>query len=260
MIEVAERIAREAGELLLDYRRRIGELDIDRKGAIDLVTQADVESEKLVRRRLAESFPDHAIHGEELGRSGPDDSEHVWIVDPLDGTTNFVHSHPMFTVSMGLMREGQPYLGVVHAPVLGETFTAVRGEGAKLNGQPIRVSGGRELGSAMLATGFPYKRAEIPDNNVDNFAHMVVRVRGIRRGGAASLDLAYVACGRFDAYWELHLSAWDVAAGACIVREAGGRVTDFAEGEDWLFGGNILASNVHLHAPLRAELEAVAAR
>jgi len=257
-VETAVEIARAAGERLLDHRRRLDRLAVDRKGAIDLVTEADLESERLIRRRLAESFPGDGILGEELGRDERGrDAPWQWRIDPLDGTTNFVHGHPFFTVSIGLFRDGRPYGGVVYAPVLDELFRAEEGRGARLNDGPIRVSGVSALDAALLATGFPYRRAELPDNNVANFAHFVVRVRGIRRGGSAALDLAYVACGRFDGYWELHLSPWDVAAGAALVREAGGRVTDFDGGEAWDDGSRIIASNGHLHDAIRHELHTV---
>lgn len=259
-LETAVGIAREAGDLLMQHRARMDELVIDRKGRIDLVTTADRESETLVRDRLASAFSDHDVHGEEFGDSSRG-ADYRWIVDPLDGTTNFVHGHPMFVVSIGLMHGEDPVVGVVHAPALGETYTAARGVGAFLDGRPMRVSTTSKLDEAMVATGFPYRRAERSDNNLANFGRVALDVRGIRRGGSAALDLAYVACGRFDAFWELHLEPWDVAAGACLIREAGGRVTDALGGDDWLEGGHIVASNSGpLHEIIRGRLEAPESR
>ncbi len=259
-LDAAVGIAREAGDLLMRHRSHMDELVVDRKGRIDLVTTADRESETLVRERLADAFPDHDVHGEEFGDSSRG-ADYRWIVDPLDGTTNFVHGHPMFVVAIGLLHHGDPVVGVVHAPALRETFTAARGEGACLDGRPMRVSTTTKLEEAMVATGFPYRRAERADNNLGNFGRIALDVRGIRRGGSAALDLAYVACGRFDAFWELHLEPWDVAAGACLVREAGGRVTDALGGNDWLTGGHIVASNAGpLHEVVRGRLDAPEAR
>ncbi len=264
VLEAARSIALEAGELLLDFRERLHELEIDRKGRIDLVTRADLESERLVRRRIAERFPGHRVHGEELGEDAPPtdvdapDSEDLplWVVDPLDGTTNFVHGHPMFAVSIGFVSGGGVRAGVVHAPALRETFAARIGGGAWLGDRRIEVSRTDSLGESLVASGFPYRRAEIPDNNVRNFARMVPRVRGVRRGGSAALDLAYVAAGRFDGYWEQHLSPWDIAAGACLVLEAGGRVTDFEDGDRWRDGETIVATNGRIHTELRSHLDA----
>jgi myo-inositol-1(or 4)-monophosphatase len=253
-VQVAAAAAREAGAVLLEELKR--PLQIDYKGEVDLVTQADIRSERLVTGRLREAFPGHAIVGEELGEQKAREGEarYRWYVDPLDGTINFVQSHPMFAVSLALEHRGELVLGVIHAPLLGETFTAQAGQGAALDGRPIHVSRTRRLDQAVVATGFPYGRAEVAQNNVDNFARIVLQVRGIRRGGSAALDLAYVAAGRFDAFWELHLESWDMAAGACLVREAGGRVTDFAGGDDWLPGRNIVATNGPLHDEIRRNL------
>lgn len=261
-LETAVTIARAAGDLLLEYRQR-ADLRVDTKGRIDLVTEADLASEELVRDGLARAFPDDDVLAEELSDPAAalamtgDPARRCWIVDPLDGTTNYVHGHPMYAVSIGLVRAGQVELGVIHAPVFDETFSALSGTGAWLNGEPMRVTSTERLIDSVVASGFPYRRAEIPDNNIANFGRVALEVRGIRRGGSAALDLAYVACGRFDAFWELHLSPWDVAAGVGLVRAAGGCVTDLDGGDDWLFGRNIVASNGVTHEALRGRLDPV---
>lgn len=254
MIEAVAEIAREAGEILLRHLGKVG--PVGRKStARDLVTEADLASERAIVARLRERFPGEAIRSEETvreeGGEGP-----VWYVDPLDGTINFVHGLPVFSVSIGRTVGGKPDLGVVHAPALGETFAARAGMGATLGGKPIRVSDTATLGDALLATGFPYRRGESADDNRENWNRFFDAVRGLRRIGAASLDLAWVACGRFDGFWEMHLEPHDVAAGALLVREAGGVVTDFAGGENWLLGRRVVASNGRLHAAMRERLRA----
>jgi len=177
-----------------------------------------------------------------------------WFIDPLDGTVNFVHQIPAFAVSMALYVGLEPEVALVHLPRLGEMFTAVRGGGARLNGAPIRVSRTSDLADAILATGFPYRRGELAHNNLANFASFYLDVRDLRRMGSAAMDLAYVAAGRIDGFWELHLSPHDVAAGALLVREAGGIVRDADGGEAWLRGGHIVASSPQLFEVIRARL------
>jgi myo-inositol-1(or 4)-monophosphatase len=255
MLEFVERLARRAGETLLSHFRPLGRAEIvDRKGQMrNLVTAADRASEDLIVAALREEFPEHGINGEE-GGGIPGDGRHVWTVDPLDGTVNFTHGHPFFAVSIGLVVDGEPLLGVVHAPVLGETFVGEVGAGATLNGVPIGVSGTEDLMEAMLATGFAYVRNEHPDHNVDNFSRLIFKARSIRRAGAAAIDLAYVAAGRLDGFWELHLAPWDVAAGAAILLAAGGRITDFGGGDAYLTCGHVVASNGPLHEAIRGSL------
>ncbi len=252
LIAFMETIAREAGAILAGHFGRLDGDAVDFKGKRDLVTVADREAEALLTRRIRAHCPGHSIVAEEEGTT--EGSDGTWFVDPLDGTTNFVHGIPVFAVSLGFVAGGVMEAGVVHAPLLSETYTAVRGGGAFRNGRTIRVSMAADVSSALLATGFAYRLEELPDDNVSRFAHLVRRARGIRRFGAASLDFAWVADGRFDAFWELHLSPWDVAAGALLVEEAGGRVTDFAGGTDWLLGRRVLASNGALHGAMLAEL------
>jgi len=254
-LDVATSAAREAGELLLARFGRIARSDVRTKSAArDLVTDADVASERHLVARLREAFPAHAIEAEEevLDERAPGDAARPrWFLDPLDGTVNFVHELPFFAVSMGLFVDGRPEVAVVHLPRIGETFTALAGGGAQLDGEPIAVSACDALGDAILATGFPYRRNELEHNNLANFERFFLDQRGIRRMGSAAIDLCYVAAGRLDGFWELHLSPHDVAAGALLVREAGGVVTDADGGEDWLRGGHIVAAGPGLHEAIR---------
>lgn len=253
VLRVAEEAARDAGELLLGHLGRLDPATIGRKSSHrDLVTEADVGSERLLVRRLREAFPDHAIEAEEEVRDGGDEGRGArWFLDPLDGTINFVHGLPLFAVSLGLLVDGVPEVGVVHLPRLGETFTAARGGGAYLNGEPIRVSAATQLSECILATGFPYRRGELEHDNLANFNALFHKLRGVRRMGSAAIDLAYTAAGRFDGYWELHLAPHDVAAGALLVREAGGVVTDADGGERWLRDGHIVAAGPAVHPAIR---------
>ena len=254
MIDLALEVAREAGALLLERFGRLTGAEIARKGPRDLVTSADKDAEAHVVRRLSEAFPDHAIVAEEGARRASLDGRPAWFVDPLDGTTNFVHGIPVFAVSIGYVEEGRPRLGVVHAPALGKTWWGGPGQGAWEDDRPVSVSATPMLSEALLATGFAYDVDRLPDDNLDNLASLARRARGIRRLGSAAIDLAYVAAGHFDGYWELHLNPWDVAAGAALVLAAGGRITDFRGGEDYLHGRHLVATNGILHDELRAGL------
>ncbi|MDE0896367.1 MAG: inositol monophosphatase family protein, partial [Planctomycetota bacterium] len=217
----------------------------------DLATAADVASERAIVSRLREAFPNHAIEAEEEvcdegdARKGP-----RWFVDPLDGTINFVHGLPAYCVSLGFYIDGKPVLSVVHLPRLGETFHAILGRGAYLNGARLHVSQASALSESVLATGFPYRRGELAQDNLSNFSGLFYDIRGIRRMGSAAVDLAFTAAGRLDGFWELHLSSFDVAGGALLVREAGGVVTDAEGGEDWLHGGHIIAAGPKIHQAL----------
>jgi len=222
------------------------------KSARDPVTAADLESERLIATRLRAAFPGIAILAEEELRERG--AGLCAIVDPLDGTVNFTMAHPFFCVSLGLYLDGVPLAAVVHAPRLGETFSAAAGCGAHLDGEPLAVSALPRLSDALLATGFAYRRNELDDDNLGHLARLLPRCRDLRRCGSAALDLAYVAAGRLDGFWEPHLNAWDVAAGALLVLEAGGRVSDMSGGNDWLAGGSIVAAGAELHAELLAQL------
>ncbi|MFT7669600.1 MAG: myo-inositol-1(or 4)-monophosphatase [Planctomycetota bacterium] len=249
LLELAAKAAKVSGDLLMTYFGRLQASQIKSKStARDLVTEADVESERLLVKALREATPTFHIEAEEEVRDAlTDDGTPRWFLDPLDGTVNFVHGLPAFAVSMGLFVGNVPQLAVVHLPRLGETFSALRGGGAFMNGEPISVSDVGTLGDAILATGFPYRRNELEHSNLENFNRFFYDVRGMRRMGSAAIDLAFVAAGRLDAYWELHLSPHDVAGGALLVREAGGIVTDGDGKEDWLRGGHIVAAGPGLH-------------
>lgn len=257
MLDIARQAATQAGAVLMERFGRLAGHEIHRYGKRDVVTAADEAAESEIRRVLTTFGPDIPILGEEEAREGDSHTrraERMWIVDPLDGTVNFVQGIPAFAVSIGLVEEGRPLLGVVHAPALGQTFWGGPGQGCFEDARPVSVSVTPMLADGIYATGFAYRRDELADDNLDNLVHMARTARGIRRMGAAALDLAYVASGRLDGFWELHLSPWDVAAGAALVRAAGGRVSDLRGGEDWLFGRHIVATNGLLHEGLRGEL------
>ena len=246
-LEVAIAAAEAAGEVL---RSGFGqEQEIEYKGEVDLVTEADEQAEQKIKEVLREAFPDHEILTEESGRlEGKGDAR--WIVDPLDGTTNYVHALPFFATSIALEREGEVILGVVHDPIARETYTAERGSGATLNGQTIRVSDADELIRALLATSFSHDQEEGVAVGLDLFGRFARLTRGVRQLGAGALDLCYVAAGRLDGCFERGLSAWDVAAGVLIVEEAGGKVTDYQGREFDLESTEMVASNGRLHPSL----------
>jgi myo-inositol-1(or 4)-monophosphatase len=248
-----EAIAREAGALLMDFfRRRIG---FEYKGEVDLVTEADRKSEALITRQISENWPEHDLMAEE-GTRRDSGSEYRWYVDPLDGTTNFAHGFPVFCVSMGLTRRDELWAGVLYDPTRDELFAAGKGCGATLNGQSIHVSKTQRVLESLLATGFPsHKRHKNP--NIHFYHQLTLRSHGIRRAGSAALDLASVASGRVDGFWEFNLKTWDTAAGVLLVREAGGMVTRF-DGSPWLSDSReTLASNGLIHQALMREFEAI---
>lgn len=241
----ARRAAREAGGLL---RSMLGtDLDVRSKGGrTDLVTDADTKSESLIRSIVGGEFPDDAFIGEETGSHGVSRSTR-WIVDPLDGTTNYAHGYRCFCVSIAFERDGVVELGCVYDPMADELFEAERDAGATLNGAPIHVSRCADLHAAMLVTGFPAHRVDAPLSNLYPFADFLTITRAVRRDGSAALDLCYIACGRFDGFWEPGLHAWDIAAGALVVAEAGGRVSGYRGEPLALDGGRLLASNGAIH-------------
>ena len=251
----ASEIAREAGARLREFL--VQGVETEYKGDVDLVTVADRTVEKLIRGRLGEVFPDHGIYGEEGTRERLE-QEFRWYVDPLDGTTNFAHGIPHFCVSMGLEQrvvdsgsgqDGEIVAGVIYNPMLDELFSAERGKGARLNGRPIDVSPVADLAESLVATGFPSrKRHDSP--NIHFYHEFTLRSHGVRRAGSAALDLAYVACGRYEAFWEFNLNPWDTAAGTLLVEEAGGRMSDFAGGQFRLDSREVLASNGRIHEEL----------
>ncbi|OQY27210.1 MAG: hypothetical protein B6244_11400 [Candidatus Cloacimonetes bacterium 4572_55] len=216
------------------------------KGAIDLVTEADLNSEKILLDHLRNRFPDHNFLTEEKGKL-EGNSEYRWIIDPLDGTTNFAHNFPAYCVSIGLQYKGETIIGVVNDVSRNELFYAEKGQGASLNNNRIYVSQVENLNISLLATGFPYDIRTNPNNNMEEFQNFLLKAQAIRRPGSAAIDLCHVACGRFDGFWEPRLHPWDIAAGDLIVREAGGQVTDYRGGSLDLFGDQILASNSKIH-------------
>lgn len=256
MIELAREAAMEAGKLLLDSMGALTADDVRYKGHIDLVTRLDKESEQLIISKIRARYPDHGIVAEESDRLETS-SEFTWVIDPLDGTTNYVHSFPLFCVSIGVCRAGVPIAGVVYAPYMNELFEAEVGRGATLNGRRLKVSRTESVAEAFFCTGFASLRSPTQPDNIGNFIRLLRSCQGVWRGGSAALELAYVGAGRLDGFWELNLSAWDVAAGGLIVTEAGGRITDLKGGAGWLEGRTVLASNGVLHDALLARLDAL---
>jgi myo-inositol-1(or 4)-monophosphatase len=249
---IGVRAAYRAGRILNEYFGNT--FQVTKKGAIDLVTDADVAAEKIIVATIAETFPDHAILAEESGASG-DNVRDRWVIDPLDGTTNFAHGLPIFAVSIAYARDNEIMMGVVFNPINGELFTAVSGEGARLNDQPIQVSTVERVGDSLLVTGFPYTiNTETSTQPMERFASCLKVAQGVRRLGSAALDLCFVACGRFDGFWEENLKPWDTAAGMLIAAEAGARVTDFADRPFGINDKQILATNARIHHEMVALL------
>lgn len=249
--QVAIRAAYSAGEVLKHHFGRLN--GVKKKGAIDLVTAADIESEKIIVKEIQSVFPDHAILAEESGlhQGRPD---HCWIIDPLDGTTNFAHNLPIFAISIAFSHQNETRVGIVFNPINGELFTATMGQGAQLNHRPIEVSSSSIIEESLLVTGFPYNLHHTISDLMQRFQSTLYACQGIRRLGSAALDLCYVACGRFDGFWEENLNPWDTAAGVLITQEAGGRVTDFEGSPYHPEGKQILATNGPIHPDMIALL------
>jgi myo-inositol-1(or 4)-monophosphatase len=247
-----EALARGAGDIL---RASFGQqLRIEHKGVIDLVTDVDHRSEAYLLNEIRQRFPGHKIVAEESGESAGADGQ-IWYIDPLDGTVNYAHGLPIFSVSIGFAEAGRMRLGVVYDPLRDECFSAQAGLGAWLNGEPLRVSEITALDRGLLVTGFPYDIRTNPENNLDHYARFALRSQGVRRLGSAALDLCYVAAGRFDGYWEIRMNAWDIAAGGLIAEQAGARVTNLAGEVDYISPPqSILAANPHLHPQMLAVL------
>jgi len=241
----------QAGEISLQYRDKLSDLKVSRKTPKDLVTEADVAVEKYIVGRIKEAYPEHAILGEESGEHSG--NEYRWIIDPIDGTTSFVHHQPFYAVSIALEKAGELILAAVNAPVLGELFQGQKGGGATLNGQQIHVSQSQSISESVLATGFACLRSDLVHNNLPYFNRIAPVARGIRRFGSAAIDMCYVAAGRTDGFWELNLHIYDVAAGILILNEAGGRVTDFSD-QPITDCSEIVATNSHIHKELTTVL------
>lgn len=242
--KIAITAAKSAGLIL---KKNLGKArSIEYKGVIDIVTEMDRKAEDLIIKTIKKEFPAHGILTEESNEQ-KSSSEYRWIIDPLDGTTNYSHGYPVFCVSIALEKEGEIILGVVYDPVLNELFTAEKDKDAFINNKKIKVSKIRKLTKSLLATGFPYDVRTSSQNNLDHFSNFAVRAQAIRRAGSAALDMCYVACGRFDGFWEMKLKPWDTAAAMLIIREAGGMVTDFNGGPFSMYSGETMASNGLIH-------------
>ncbi len=245
MLNIALRAARKAGELIARATDQLDTLDVKEKSANDFVTEIDEAAEKEVIYHISKAHPDHSFLGEEGGLQGNADSDYQWVIDPVDGTTNFIRGIPHFAVSIACLYKGQLEHAVILDPIRREEFTASRGKGAQLNGRRMRVSSRKSLDGALIGTGIPFKsrsEAHIPAY-AQSLEAVAKQTAGIRRAGAASLDLAYVAAGRLDAFWEIGLSQWDIAAGVLLIRETGGMVADFNGGNNYMNSGNIVAGN-----------------
>lgn len=249
MLNIALRAARKGGEIIIRQVNQLQGLEIAEKGRNDYVSQVDLMTERAIIDVIHNSYPDHAILAEESGAQG--DNEYQWIIDPLDGTTNFLHGFPIFAVSIAIAHNGRIEHGVVYDPMRQEIFTASNGEGAHLDGRRIRVSNRTKLQGTLIGTGFPY-REDSPwlDEYLKMLGAVIKETAGVRRPGAAALDLCYVAAGRLDGFWELGLNKWDMAAGSLIIREAGGRISDFRGTDDYLESGNVVAGSPKIYAAL----------
>ena len=245
ILSVASDAARQAGAVLRESTRT--GFSIEHKQIINLVTDADHRAEQRIIDVIQETFPTHSILAEERGLTEQSPSRYKWIIDPLDGTTNFAHGFPAYCVSIGVECDERGIIGVIYDPTRDELFTAQLGQGAQLNGAPISVSSTDHLDQALLVTGFAYDIRETPNNNLDHFARFALKVQGLRRTGTAALDLCYVAAGRFDGFWEVKLNPWDMAAGVVILREAGGMVTNFKGAPLSIYEHELVASNGVIH-------------
>jgi myo-inositol-1(or 4)-monophosphatase len=249
MVNIAIRAARRAGELMIRQLNQLESLKVTEKGKNEFVTQVDKAAEAAIIEIIRDHHPDHAILAEESGAAG--DHEFQWIIDPLDGTTNYVHGFPVFSVSIAVTYRGELEHGVVYDPLRQEIFSATRGQGAQLDGRRIRVSKRTTIQQALVATGFPFRANLVHiDRYLDMLRAVMLESAGVRRPGSAALELCYVAAGRVDAFWELGLAKWDIAAGALIIREAGGRISDFRGGDGYLDSGNVVAGNPKVYAAL----------
>ena len=255
-IVTAVKAARTAGAFILENLGKISNDDIDIKQTSDFVTYVDKESEELIINTIQNVFPGHHFLAEESIKDNAG-HEYRWIIDPLDGTTNFIHSYPAFCVSIALEHNNEIILGVIFDPQKNELFTAEKGKGAFLNDHPIKISTITDMSSCLVTTGFPFKLKEMMDPYLKLFKNILFRVSDIRRAGSAALDLAHLACGRCEAFFEIGLSPWDIAAGVIMIKEAGGIVTDFGGGTDYMTTGNIVAGAPAIHPEILKEVKGV---
>ncbi|MBO3458764.1 inositol monophosphatase [Aetokthonos hydrillicola Thurmond2011] len=254
-LEIATEAALAGGQVLQEYLGKLEDAIIEKQRPGDLVTAADKASEVVILEILRRHFPEHSILAEESGKLGNQENEYLWAIDPLDGTTNYAHQYPFFAVSIGLLINGVPQVGVIYDPFHNELFRAAQDLGATLNRRPIKVSQTSELSKSLLVSGFAYDRRETSDNNYAEFCHLTHLTQGVRRSGSASLDLAHVACGRLDGYWERGLSPWDITAGVILLQEAGGKVSAYDNTPLKIESGRILATNGYIHNSLSQELQ-----
>ncbi len=252
MLNIAVKAARKAGHIINRASRDLDILKVETKRQNDFVTEVDRAAEAAVIGVLREAYPNHAILAEESGESTGSQGDFVWIIDPLDGTTNFIHGVPQYCVSIGLKHKGIITQAVVYDPAKNELFTATRGSGAYLNDKRMRVSKRLKIADALIGTGFPYSKVDVLDRYIAMFRKVTLNCAGIRRPGAAALDLAYVAAGRFDGFWEMGLSPWDMAAGSLLVQESGGLIGDFSGDSNYLESGEVVAGNAKVFAQLLA--------
>jgi len=253
-LNTAVKAARAAGDTAMRYAHRVDQLDIKTKSRNEFVSQVDLAAEQAIIETIHERYPGHGILAEESGEQAGD--EHVWIIDPLDGTTNYLHGLPVFSVSIALQIKGRTEVGVVYDPNRQELFTAIRGSGAQLDGRRIRMDRNRVLEGALIGTGFPYRRNDSwMDVYLNQFRAVMQTASDIRRPGSAALDLSYLAAGRLDGFWEFGLQIWDIAAGALIVREAGGLISSMTDDGDYLESGNVIAGAPKVHADLEKLLK-----
>jgi myo-inositol-1(or 4)-monophosphatase len=260
MLNIAVRAARSAGDLIARRMERLDSIAVETKQRNDYVTEVDREAEGRIIQTLQRSYPDHGILAEESGRQeGQQGNDYVWIIDPLDGTTNFLHGFPHFAVSIALANRGRLEQAVIYDPIRQDLFTASRGDGAALNDRRIRVSSRKGLEGALLGTGFPYRDDQPGDAYMAILREFMKQSAGIRRPGSAALDLAWLAAGRIDGFWEAGLQPWDIAAGALLVREAGGIVGDLWGGDDYMTSGNVLGANPKVFHAMKQVIDACSA-
>lgn len=252
----AFRAAMLAGDCVVQNLGKLSKDDIDKKQASDFVTRVDRDSEELILSTIKSGFPDHHFLAEESIKE-TDSGEYRWIIDPLDGTTNFIHEYPVFAISIALEYQNEIILGLIFDPLRNEVFSAEKGKGAFLNGKPLKVSAIRSLNNSLMTTGFPFRKKEFIDLYLVLFKNIFNKVSDIRRAGSAALDLAHLASGRCDGFFEIGLGPWDIAAGSIIIKEAGGVVTDFGGGPDFLASGNIVAATPALHGDILNEVKSV---
>ncbi|NOQ12924.1 MAG: inositol monophosphatase [Methyloprofundus sp.] len=255
MLTIAIRAARNAGDIILRASEHVSHIQIDNKEQHDFVTEIDRQAEREIISVIKTAYPDHAILAEESGQH--EGNEYTWIIDPLDGTTNFLHGFPHYAVSIALKHKSRLEVGVIYLPLTNELFTAARGEGAMLNNRRIRVAKQASLAGSLIGTGFPFKaqQQKYLDAYLDMFKAVCTNTSGIRRTGSAAIDLAFLAMGRLDGFWEVDLKPWDIAAGIIIVKEAGGVVTDLSFNDQYLESGNIISANPKMHQLLYQLLE-----